>query len=156
MIDTGCEEVAIGVESGAQSVLDMCNKRTTVEDNVRALDICAEFGLPVRAYILLGLPGENEETVAATRRFMEEAPAAKFTISVFCPYPGTDIWNNPDKYGVTIEDFDWSHYYGIGDSLAPKSMLKEMQPLASLFEEVASQFVGKSTFGINKSHSGDE
>ena len=44
---------------------------------------------------------------------------------------GTEIWNRPQDFGVTIkkENINWSEYYGIGNSLVPRSLLKEMKPL---------------------------
>jgi radical SAM superfamily enzyme YgiQ (UPF0313 family) len=151
MIDHGCLEIAVGVESGDQQILDINNKKTTVEDNRRALTLCDQLGLPTKAYILLGLPGETEVSLSNTLHFMRTVPASKFTISVFCPYPGTDVWLNPSKYNVTIADVGWANYYGIGNSLVVKSIIKEMEPLHPIFEEIARSVITKTTYSANLS-----
>ena len=147
MLDNGCTEVAIGIESGDQKILDLSNKKTSVKFNRNALEFCYNKGMNTRSYIMLGLPGETEKSLRNTQKFMQESPTNAFTISVFCPYPGTDIWNNPQKYGVTIEYNDWSDFYSVGNVVAAKSLIKEMKPLQSLFEEIAMSVVERSTFG---------
>ncbi|MBI4822600.1 MAG: radical SAM protein [Deltaproteobacteria bacterium] len=70
----GCEEVQIGIESGDQKVLDAMNKRTTVEKNRRALEVCRAVGLTSLVTVIVGYPGETRRTVDATYSLLESAP----------------------------------------------------------------------------------
>jgi len=98
----GCVEIGIGVESGAQEILDAVCKRTKVERNTQLVRWCREVGILSNAFIMIGLPGETHATVAATRRWMEEARPDKFGYNIFAPYVGTPIRSHPERYDIRI------------------------------------------------------
>ena len=35
---------------------------------------------------------------------------ATISLTVCTPFPGTPIWENPEKFGLEIIDFDFDHY----------------------------------------------
>jgi anaerobic magnesium-protoporphyrin IX monomethyl ester cyclase len=100
----GCVEVGIGVESGSQRILDAVGKRTTVEGNAKFVRMCQAVGLPVNAFIMIGLPGETYETVEETRRWMEETRPDKFGFNIFSPFVGTPIHRHPENYDIRLYD----------------------------------------------------
>jgi hypothetical protein len=57
------------------------------------------------------LPYETWETVNRVKMFMSTTEPEKWTLSVFCPYPGCDIYRNPEKYGITWMERDFSKYW---------------------------------------------
>lgn len=91
LADTGCVEIAFGHESGSQTILDNVRKRTTVEQNYQSVEFAKKYGIKVKSFLMLGLPGENEETVAATERFIQTAGMDDFQLAVYYPYRGTQI-----------------------------------------------------------------
>ncbi len=91
LAETGCYEIAFGAESGSQKILDNIHKRTTVEQNYRFVKWCKERGIICKAFLMLGLPGENLETIADTERFIQEAGISDFQLSIYYPYKGTGI-----------------------------------------------------------------
>ena len=107
----GCREIAFGIESGSQSILDRINKRNTVERNKLAIANAKRAGIVTKAYFVVGLPGETPETILETRRFIEETRPDKISIYTFVPYPGTPIWSDPESYGITITDTNFDNYY---------------------------------------------
>lgn len=107
----GCDEVGFGVESADQRVLDIVNKKETIEEHIRAIRIAEESGIKAKAFFMTGLPGETDETINLTRDFLERAQPSKIILSRFTPYPGSDVWANPAKYGVAWIDPDFSHYW---------------------------------------------
>lgn len=107
----GCREIAFGIESGSQSILDRINKRNTVERNKLAITNAKKAGIVAKAYFVVGLPGETPATILETRRFIEEVRPDKVSIYTFVPYPGTPVWNDPESFGITITDSDFDHYY---------------------------------------------
>lgn len=111
--EAGCEEIAFGIESGSQKMLDLINKGSTVEENERAIREAKRAGLVTKAYLVVGFPGESRETVEETKRFMERADPDKFTVFAFVPLPGCDVWKNPGKYGITTISKDWNQYFNI-------------------------------------------
>lgn len=68
----GFYRAKLGLESGSQRVLDLMNKRTTVEQNRQALASLAYAGIKTTTFWLFGFPGETEEDFRMTLDFMEK------------------------------------------------------------------------------------
>ncbi|MEA2063362.1 MAG: radical SAM protein [Gemmatimonadota bacterium] len=98
----GCIEIGVGIESGSQKILDTVAKGTSVEGNTAFLQMCSEESVEVNAFIMIGLPGETEETVAETRAWMENVRPGKFGYNIFMPYYGTPVFQCPEKYDIRI------------------------------------------------------
>ncbi len=64
--ECGLTGVKLGVESGSQKILDIMEKRFTVEDVYNALYNCAQLGLWAPLAFMVGMPGETEETARET------------------------------------------------------------------------------------------
>ncbi len=108
---SGCVQSGLGVESADNNVLKINNKRETVEQHKEAIKILKEAGLRTKPYWMTGLPGETDETIELNKQFMIDTQVDKWTVSTFTPYPGCAIHENPDKFGVTIIEKDWSKYW---------------------------------------------
>ncbi|MDD4178950.1 MAG: radical SAM protein [Candidatus Margulisbacteria bacterium] len=67
----GCIQVEYGFESGSQRILELMNKRSTVEQNVRAAELTRSLGLRFLANIITGMPGETKEDFMATIDFIK-------------------------------------------------------------------------------------
>ena len=116
LADAGCIQVAWGIESGSQRILDMMNKRVTVQDSRNVIAWAKKYGIDSRAFFIIGFPGETAESINETKQFIESADPDQYFASSFVPYPGTDVWNNPSKYGVTDFDTDFSRYYQVNEA----------------------------------------
>lgn len=111
MAERGCVEVGIGIESGSQTVLDNIHKGTTVEQNTEAVRLFQEHGIRVKAYLVLGLPGETEETMEATRRWILEVRPDRMDLACAVPFPGTPM---VEEGGYDLQfglDGDWSDHF---------------------------------------------
>ena len=128
LADAGCIEIGFGAESGAQEILDRIDKRTTVGQNRNFVEVCNKNGIKVKAFILLGLPGENHKTLSKTEDFlsylMEHKISTKaayaltndFDITVFFPYKGTCLRKMIDECKENIDLFfskDPESYIGV-------------------------------------------
>ncbi len=114
MKDSGCKEIIYGIESGSQKILDNLHKGTTVKQNLDAMKLTKKMGIQAKAGIIVGSPGETWETVEETKKLLRECPPDYWNISVFSPYPGTEIWKNPEKFGVKILTRNVSDYAMVG------------------------------------------
>jgi radical SAM superfamily enzyme YgiQ (UPF0313 family) len=65
MARSGCYTISYGVESATQRILDALQKDVTVEQNERALVETKRAGIRTLAYLLVGSPGETDETIDA-------------------------------------------------------------------------------------------
>jgi radical SAM superfamily enzyme YgiQ (UPF0313 family) len=92
MAESGCIEVSIGFESGAPRMLRWMNKRFQPEDVARVSKMLAAHGIRRAGFLLLGGPGETEESVKQSLDFAEslELEMLKITIGIRI-YPGTAL-----------------------------------------------------------------
>jgi len=109
----GCREISFGIESGSQKILNIINKGVTVEQNRNAIKNAKAAGLIVKAFLIIGSPGETRETVEETKRFMAEADPDQYTLFTFVPLPGCAAWDNPDKYHFRIVNRDFKDFFNI-------------------------------------------
>jgi anaerobic magnesium-protoporphyrin IX monomethyl ester cyclase len=97
MYDAGLREVLVGVESGSQRILDGIHKGTTVEQNTLVRTWCREIGIRFKASVILGLPGEDRESMEATRRWVLENTPDRVNVCLFIPFSGTPISKGKDR-----------------------------------------------------------
>lgn len=107
---TGCVELAVGVESASQQVLHIINKKQTVQQAREFIEACKSFDIKIKICLILGLPGEPPDIVNITRSFVEETKPDYVNISGFCPVPGSPAFNNAKYYGIKYIDEDWGKH----------------------------------------------
>lgn len=95
--ENGCYEIAFGAETGSQKILDNIQKRTTVEMNYKTVEYAKKHGLIVKAFILLGLPGETRETLKDTEKFIANSGIDDFGAYIYYPYKGTQVRDALDR-----------------------------------------------------------
>ncbi|MFW5983180.1 MAG: B12-binding domain-containing radical SAM protein, partial [bacterium] len=111
---TGCMHVSIGVESGSQEILKNMNKGINQRDIKKGIKNAKAAGLQVRIYIIVGFPGETNKTIEESIRFIRRLDFDEFAVYPLIPYPGTDLFNNAEKYGITNIDYAYDKYIQIG------------------------------------------
>jgi anaerobic magnesium-protoporphyrin IX monomethyl ester cyclase len=109
MREAGCELVSFGVESGSQKILDAMKKGTTVEQNEKAIKWAKQAGLSVSISVILGYPGETEETLKQTINFIKKTEPDDAFLCIATPYPGTELYNLVKGLGWRISR-EWSKY----------------------------------------------
>ncbi|MFQ5759006.1 MAG: B12-binding domain-containing radical SAM protein [Candidatus Bathyarchaeia archaeon] len=114
---SGCDELAIGVETCDNEILQLINKRETVEQHKRAIRTIKNASLLSKVYLMAGLPKESWNTIERIKQSMVDSQPDRWTLSMFCPFPGCDIERHPEKYGVKIISRDWSKYSNFSESL---------------------------------------
>jgi radical SAM superfamily enzyme YgiQ (UPF0313 family) len=82
-----------------------------------ALEHAVAAGLIVRVFLMVGFPGETDDTIAETLSLMKECPWNEFSVYPLIPYPGTPIYENQDKFGIESVNSDFSKYLQIGRNL---------------------------------------
>ena len=107
---SGCLELSFGLESVDQEVLDKANKAMKVELVRETMKECKNYRIKTRLYLLNGLPGEPEDIVEKTKRFIDEINPDVVLLSTLQPYPGSPIYNNPERFGIEWIDKDFSKY----------------------------------------------
>jgi len=109
MRDADCQLVSFGAESGCQKILDAVNKRTTIEQNEKAVKMAKEVGISVAVSVIIGYPGETPETLKQTFNFIRRTEPDYVYLCVATPYPGTALRNTLENLGWKMST-DWSQY----------------------------------------------
>jgi anaerobic magnesium-protoporphyrin IX monomethyl ester cyclase len=110
----GCRAIQFGVESGNPYVLRSIRKGITLEKVEEAVKAVRKAGIPhITCGFMVAHPEDTKETIKDTVNFAKKLiglGATSCPMSIFTPYPGTDIFNNPEKYGIKILSMDWEKY----------------------------------------------
>ncbi len=109
----GCIHVAIGLESLNRDNLRVIGKKHQAgkETNVH---IAKAHGLIVRASFMVGLPYDNDQTVLASFREAASLGLDEFAIYPLIPYPGTVVWQHPERFGYSITHTNFTDYVQMG------------------------------------------
>jgi radical SAM superfamily enzyme YgiQ (UPF0313 family) len=91
----GLRRVMVGLESGSQAMLDWMKKDATVDQAFALAGKCRDAGIDVLCNLIVGFPGESDESVLATlqaaRRLRAYGPGFQIAVFYYRPYPGTPI-----------------------------------------------------------------
>lgn len=113
MKDGGCREVALGIESGNQRILDIARKNLKVEDVRRAAKIIKKGGIRLMTFFIFGLPGETEQSIKDTFNLIKEIRPDGIVANIATPLPGTELYNIAENNGW-ITNRNWANYYFLG------------------------------------------
>jgi radical SAM superfamily enzyme YgiQ (UPF0313 family) len=107
---SGCQELFVGIESGATAMRKKINKPGTPEEVVNVVTAILRAGIDVKGYFMYGFP--NETTVDADATFelastlcqIAETTDGRFRASVFQfrPYHGTQLYDEILESGRKI------------------------------------------------------
>jgi len=106
----GCKQVTFGFESGSQRILDILNKKTTVEQNSKAIRLCGELGLLANGTFMIGNPTETVKDIRMTQDFIRKHKIYGCGVLITTPYPKTKLWDWCEKKGKIPKNFKWSDY----------------------------------------------
>lgn len=109
---TGCREIAVGIESGSPRLLEYMGKRISPDMTARCVTRLTARGINVKGYVILGFPTETITEMNETVHHVEKLWNATddhpghFRCSAFefRPYPGTPEWQRLLKTGKYTAD----------------------------------------------------
>lgn len=143
MKEAGCVQIVYGIESGSQKILDNLNKGTTVKQNVEAIRLTKKVGIPSKAAVIVGNPGETWDTVAETIQFIDDSRPDEGILCVFTPFPGSPAWENPDKFKLKILTRDLSKYVVVGSEMQGNVVVETEEMTASEIAEAHDLILNK-------------
>jgi len=131
----GCTEMGFGVEHGSARMLKAMNKGTTPDANEKGIKICQDAGITARAYLLIGFPGETWESIYEMRDWLDKVRPDAASLHMFQPYPGSQVWNTPERFGVTLPENAFSQMWELNDD-DPKTLVLDLPTMSKteLFE----------------------
>jgi len=119
---SGLRRVLVGVESGAPEMLKRIAKDITVEQVLVTAERCRDLGIRVQFPFIVGFPGEDEESVAASlglaKRLRAMSPEFETHFFYFKPYPGSAITQDAVDSGYALPRSleEWADFDFIGSA----------------------------------------
>ena len=98
-------EVKLGVEAGSEKLRKEILKRNVSDaDIINAANMLHEAGIKVGSFNMIGIPNETaqdiEKTIELNKKIM---PIASFGLSIFKPYPGTELYGYCTEHNLLSE-----------------------------------------------------
>lgn len=110
----GCRYLFYGFESNSQRVLDLMSKSCRVSFNYKAALLHNKLGFAYHASMLLGYPGEREEDIQESMRFLQEVKPPSVGINWYVPLPGSPDYDKLRAQGI-IDTDDPNEWRRIGE-----------------------------------------
>ncbi len=158
LMECGCDEVAIGVETASQEALDSCGKRITVEQSKRGIKTAKECGLKVKAFFIIGLPKDFGDVSRRDIEFIEECKPDAVNLSTLSPFPDSKLYDTPrEAYGLKFRTDDISKYrmcYGLWGNEANEDFAFEYDEMSNeqlkYHRRVLLEYIQKKGLDLNR------
>lgn len=114
-----CSALKFGVESGSQKILDIMEKHFTVDQVYSALKNCIKLSVFSPLALMLGMPGETEETARQTGAFVGGIAALlgthpeemSYDLFYAIAFPGTPLYEYGQQVGAIGNTIEEEHRY---------------------------------------------
>jgi anaerobic magnesium-protoporphyrin IX monomethyl ester cyclase len=123
MKEAGWQGVSIAPESGSRKTLKRMKKHIDPDSVPGIVKQIKAVGLNVRAFFLIGYPGETIEDLKDTIKLIRKCKLDAIILGRFLPIPGTPIFNELVKDGEISQDY------------MPLSIFKFVMPLSKKKED---------------------
>jgi len=102
----GCWQIAYGIESGSQRVLDVVKREVKIPRMLETLRQTRAAGIRTKGLLMMAHPTEGEDSLAETVEFLRKAPLDLVQITKFTPYPGTPAYPSVREHGEFVENWE--------------------------------------------------
>lgn len=110
MVNSGCIQMSVGIESGVDHVLKSIKKGETTKNFIKSAEILNKYNVQWKAYGIIGFPYEDEEDIIKTVEFIISLKPFRITLSFFTPYPGTELYDECIDLNLIKSDYDPTLY----------------------------------------------
>jgi radical SAM superfamily enzyme YgiQ (UPF0313 family) len=132
----GCWQIAYGIESGSQRVLDVVKHEVRIPRMRETLRMTRAAGIRTRGFLMLGHPTEGLDSLAETAAFLRTVELDVCQITKFTPYPGTPAYPTVPQHGRFVED--WERMNAMNFVFIPNGLSEEI--LESYFDHCYRAF----------------
>jgi len=117
--ESGCKFVNFGMESSDQNVLNLMNKNTTVEQNIKAAEITKKAGIGLGLNFIWGNIGDTEDSLKNNARLIKKYNTYDQlrTIRPVTAYPGCDLYYEAISRGLLAGPDDFFNKFTNSDLL---------------------------------------
>jgi radical SAM PhpK family P-methyltransferase len=109
MRESGCRGVFLGIESGDARILKLMNKAVNVERYQYGIEKLKERGILTFASVIVGFPGETDDSVHNTMKLLEESSPTFYRAELYYHYTNVPIHNQAETLGISSAGYSWKH-----------------------------------------------
>ena len=131
MKELGAYRVFVGIETINSASQKLANKNLTKQEVMDKISILKKYNLEFHASFIIGAPGDTEEDLMEIEKLLSEIKPTLVTFNQLKLFPGTDIYNSPEKYNILpfdpywFEKDDWVYYPVFGTKELPPSQINK-------------------------------
>jgi len=107
MKKAGCNELYFGAESGSNQILKYLQKGFTREQIIEAFRLCHQAGIKPGIFIIVGVPGETQEDIDATKSLIKKIRPYLLNFSYLTPFPNTILYEKTKNLLITHDYTQW-------------------------------------------------
>ncbi len=109
MEKSGCECIAVGIESGSERMQKLIRKSVTVEKIRQQTFMVAKHSrIKVIGYFMLGFLDETEEEIRETINLAVDLPLYRANFNLVIPVPGTGLFDEALREGkLSLDQINW-------------------------------------------------
>lgn len=117
--ESGCKFVNFGMESSDQNVLNLMNKNTTIEQNIKAAELTKNAGIGIGLNFIWDNIGDTEESLKNNVELIKKYSNYDQlrTIRPVTPYPGCDLYYEAINRGLLSGPDDFFNKFKNSDLL---------------------------------------
>jgi len=109
MYKAGCRRIHYGIESGVQHIIDRMQKKITLEQARKAVELAKNAKMTVLTYFMIGSLDETVEDMRKSIEFAKSLDADYAQFSITIPYAGTEMYKEGLASGLISMDY-WGEY----------------------------------------------
>jgi anaerobic magnesium-protoporphyrin IX monomethyl ester cyclase len=106
---SGCSALDIGLESGSTKILRKMGRNYSQKAVVEVARASRNIDIITNFNIIVGFPGETDETIRETIELINKAAPDTFTIFSFYLAPRTRVYLNRTRFRIEGEGLSWKH-----------------------------------------------
>jgi len=140
--EVGLDGVSFGIESFSQDILNLIDKKVTVEKNIQSILDTKKAGIKTNLSLMIGFPGETEEHYDELIRCLKLTKPNGFFISPYgmCALPNTHWFEKERQEGKDFGDWRDLHKWGNWHSFCSFSTLELQRTRKRIYREVVFSF----------------
>ena len=100
MRQAGCHQIFLGVESGSNKMLKYMRKGENVDMMIRGAEYLHAAGIKISAGFIIGLPGENDDTVMETITLAKKIRPNRIQFSRWTPLAGSALVEHASEFAL--------------------------------------------------------
>ncbi len=105
MARAGCALICFGAESGSREILKTIRKNLNPMDVDRAVSLTQSHGIHARVSLMIGNPGESDETINQTLALLDRVDPSLAGIAIAQIYPGSELFTQAKQLGYITDEY---------------------------------------------------